>query len=126
MLKAKLRGRYRLVLQHGVATGDLAPATTAENLRAIEWNATPLLSQPLTIGANKVTHRFGAQIVRAANGSLTASKIVYNFATAALSTPTSANVALRGLLTDFDLENSAKGVRGTVISQLTDARLEIR
>ncbi len=125
LLNATSRAQYLVVVEHGIAPSQSSPATTAENLQDIVWNATPLLSQRLILGDNKVTHRFGVQVIRAANGVLAANKVLYGFSTAAGAIPASADLALRARLINFDTENSVTNAKGLVFLALLDGKATI-
>jgi hypothetical protein len=114
--------QYLVVIEHGTVAGQSTPDPTGTNLQDIVWNATPLLSLRVVVNANKVTHRFGAEIIRAAGGALSANKSLYDFATAADSVPASADFSLRARLIQFDTENSVAGAVGTIFYSLSEGK----
>ena len=126
ILNATSRAQYHAVIEWGTAPSQAAPATTAENLQDIVWNATPLLRQRIILSGVAVTHQLGIQLIRANDGSLAAKKTVYGFSSDADSVPSSADVALRVRLLDFDTENSAVDAKGNVYLKLTQAQATIQ
>jgi hypothetical protein len=114
ILQATGRAYYDVVIEHGLALAQSTPATTAGNLESIAWQPTPLLTRRIILGETKVTHGFGAEVIRAANGDLSANKIIYGFKSAADDIPVSANVALRARIVNFDTENNDSNAKAIV------------
>jgi hypothetical protein len=115
LLQAITRAQWVLVIESAAITSDSSPATTAPNLGSIDWTtATPMLSQRIIVGPVEVDHSFGVQILRAADGSLTANKTLYGLTNAAAQCPATADFALRARLINFDTEDSITQPKGAL------------
>ncbi len=104
--RPELRGTYMLRVRKG------RPATEGggdPNIEGITWDSAEdaeqlLFEQKLTLTRAAVIHEFAAEIVRAANGDLSASKTIYGKTTTAAA-PQQTNFILRAELSRFDLTN---------------------
>lgn len=114
LFKSDSKAQYVLVIEHGSFSEDTSPATTGQNIAAINWNATPLLSQRLILTEVPVTRTFGCRIKRAIDNSITSQRIVFGAEAGGDSAPVSANFALRARLTRFDTEDSKVKPRGFI------------
>lgn len=101
-LAANTAMQARIVLEFGTATAQSSPNPTALNLRDIEWNTTPLLSEQIIVMPTPRLVRFGAQVRRTADATFEALGQLYGSTIAAGAVPTSANLALRARLVDLD------------------------
>ena len=126
LLNATSNAQWLLVIEHGTASSQSTPATTALNLENIEWEADPLLSQRLILTANRQTHSFGARIKRSLvslTDTITADTLLYGvWEGADVLAPAGANFALRARLIQFDTENAlAADARGWVAYEILGA-----
>lgn len=122
LLQAATEAQYMFVIEIGAQPSQTSPATTSTNLEDIVWNTTPLLSQRLICGRLKRTHRFGAAILRAIDGTtFSSNQLVYSAWLASAVVPADANFALRARLINFDTENSIANTRGNVLAGVTGA-----
>lgn len=125
LLEATTRSQYVVVVEHAAVPSQSTPSTTSQNLEDFTWSETPLLRQTVYLGAEEVPHSFGVQVIRAANGTLSANQVRYKFTEAAGSVPASADFGLRVRLIDFDTQNSVAVPRGAVSIKLASGRLTI-
>jgi len=114
LFKPESRAQYILVIEHGAFSEDADPNTTGQNLAAINWNATPLLSQRIMLTTTPVTRTFGCRVKRSSGGTLTSQKIIFGSEAGGDSVPASANFALRARLIRFDTEDSISTPRGYI------------
>jgi hypothetical protein len=114
MISGNTRGHYLLVVEVGAAGEETEPATLAGNLSAITWNATALLSHKIIVGPVAIPMPFGFEIARAANGDLSAQRMLYGAWEGGAQEPASANFVVRGRLINFDTENSITAARGII------------
>lgn len=120
VLGSNTDAQWVVVIEHGAFSQDSVPATTGVNLKNVDWNTVPILTQPIILTSDPVVHTFGCRIARSikvANGqavdTLTTTKIAYGGEEGATG-PTTANVALRARLIRFDTENHQTDPRGFV------------
>jgi len=114
LFKSDSKAQYVLVIEHGAFIEDTSPATTGQNLAAINWDSTPLLSQRLILTQAPVTRTFGCRVKRSIGGTITSQRIIFGSEAGGDSTPASANFALRARLTRFDTEDSKVKPRGFI------------
>jgi len=124
-VRASSRVQLVMVLEVGTFGADVNPVLVAPNLKDVEWNATPILALPLMLSNQPVTHEFGANIVRAADGTFTCSRQAYGIWEGGAQIPTAPNFALRARLIEFDTENNAQNARGFIYRALTKASATI-
>jgi hypothetical protein len=117
---AKTNAQWVVVIEHGTFSSESNPATTGQNLKAVVWNTTPLLSRAINITRDPVVHTFGCRIARSLqviSGTptdvITSSKILYG-AESGTTGPTTANFALRAGLIRFDIEDSVSDPKAFV------------
>lgn len=120
VLKSNTQAQWVVVIEHGAFSTDTNPATTGVNLKDVEWNAVPILSQRLILTSDPVVHTFGCRIARSitvvsgvAQDTLTTTRILYGGEEGATG-PTTANFALRARLVRFDTEDHQSDPRGFV------------
>lgn len=106
--RPEMRGTYQLRVRKGVPAAESALGS-APNIEGIIWDntegtETPLFEQKLTLTRSGMIHEFACEIVRAANGNLSASKTIYGKTTSATA-PAGSNFILRAELSRFDLTN---------------------
>jgi hypothetical protein len=109
------RAQWTLVIEHGAFTTETSPSTTAPNLKAVTWNATPILRQRIMLEPLSSVHFFGITIARklvSAVDTITATQTVYGAQSGGGSAPASANFALRARLVEFDTEDSVSDPHG--------------
>jgi hypothetical protein len=109
------QAQWVLVIEHGAFTGETSPSTTDTNLKAITWNAMPILSHRLIVTRNPGTHSFGCRVNRSAGGVLSADAIFYGASEAGGSVPAAADFALRARLIQFDILDGVADPRGLVL-----------
>jgi hypothetical protein len=106
--------RWSLRIQHGVQTEDSSPATTGSNLDTYFSAATDMLTYSIYLSEKPWNGRFGVKITRPASGSITAVGTKMFKSAAALAAPSTANFALRAILTRGDVEDSPLDPRGLI------------
>ncbi len=109
------QAQWVLLIEHGAFTGETSPSTTDTNLKAITWNATPILSHRLIVTRNAGTHSFGCRVNRSAGGVLSTDAIFYGASEAGGSVPAAADFALRARLVRFDIIDGVADPRGVVL-----------
>lgn len=106
--------QWVVIIEHGTWSQETSPATTGVNLKAITWNATPILKQPLIITPVPHIAPLGCRIIRSASETFLAKKIAYGEVSAGGSAPTTANFLLRARLACFDTEDGEPDPRGFI------------
>lgn len=117
------QAQWVLVIEHGAFTAETAPSTPDVNLKAIDWNPTPILSHRLIVTRNAGTHSFGVRINRNATGVLSSDAIYYGASEAGGSVPASADFALRARLIQFDILDGLADPRGLLLLRGLDVSL---
>lgn len=112
LLQNTSNAQILVVVEVGTAPQDTTPATTGANLQNIVWNTTPLMEQRIVLTDLPIEHKFGAQVLRAADGSFTAQAMRYNAWTGAAQIPTDPTFTIRARLVEFDTEDSIPTARG--------------
>jgi hypothetical protein len=82
-----------------------------------------LAEQRITLTEIPSAHRFGVVINRAANGALSADKVLYT-KQSATTAPSAVPMALRARLVRFDTENDPTDARGVVAVRGLDVGLD--
>jgi hypothetical protein len=106
---------WQLVIEHGVVNAVHMHQPPGINISGITWNATPIVSETLTISDIAETHRFGIAVSRAAS-SLETDVMRYDYWTGGTG-PAVANVdnlAFRARLINFDTTDGLADPRGRV------------
>lgn len=111
---ANTKCQWVVIIEHGTWSQETSPATTGVNLKAITWNATPILKQPIIVTPVPHIAPLGCRIIRTASETFTAKKIAYGETSAGGSAPASANFLLRARLACFDTEDGEPDPRGFV------------
>ncbi|HZJ14336.1 MAG TPA: hypothetical protein VFD27_04765, partial [Chthoniobacteraceae bacterium] len=93
------------------------PAPVGVNLSDVTWNATPIFSQRLIIGAQKIKQSCGVAVRRTIANEFATDAMIDGTWEAGAAAPTSANFVLRARLHLFDTENSVTNARGTINAQ---------
>lgn len=128
MLEKKARERlsachWTLLIESGTLTADSTPGTPGSNLAAAFGSPVVLAEQRITLTEIPSAHRFGAVISRAANGTLSADKILYQ-KQSVTTAPSAVPMALRARLVRFDTENDPSDARGVVAVRGLDVGLD--
>ena len=117
------QAQWVLVIEHGAFTAETSPSTTDTNLKAITWNATPILRHRLVVTRNAGTHSFGVRINRSSGGVLSTDAIYYGASEAGGSVPAAADFALRARLIQFDILDGFADPRGLLLLRGLDVSL---
>lgn len=126
LLKPNVESVKALVrIEVGQPTAQSTPATTADNLEAIAWEATPLLEQPIVISSAPETHRLGVAILRASDGSFTANQLRYTAWSVAGTVPPAPAFILRAVLRNLDTPNAVRAPRGFVFADFKPADIDL-
>jgi hypothetical protein len=128
MLEKKVRERlsachWTLLIESGTLTADTTPGTPGANLGAAFGSPVVLAEQRITLTEIPSAHRFGVVINRAANGALSADKVLYT-KQSATTAPSAVPMALRARLVRFDTENDPTDARGVVAVRGLDVGLD--
>lgn len=121
VLLTENRMLWNLVVEYGVLAAATSPGTPGPNLSQITWNTTtPAVDQRIYVGPVPTLHRVGLDVGRAANGSLSAEKVLYGSRTGTTA-PAGATFALRARLHQLDTLDAAAfpgamAVRGLALS----------
>src|SRR5690606_35704185 len=115
--------QWTILLEAGVPSADVAPATPGENLDAAFTSGVTLLRQRLILTEIPTQHLFGMRIVRAGDGSMTARAIAYG-RDEATTAPPSVPFILRARLVEFDTENAPTDAKGVVAVRGLDVGLD--
>lgn len=125
LLKNTSDAQIVFAIEVGTAPEDSTPATTADNLQKVAWNATPLVEQRIVLANQSITHKFGCEIIRASDGSFSANGLLYNNWVAASQVPTDPTFLVRARLFEFDTENTVPTARGFVFYDFDNATANI-
>jgi hypothetical protein len=117
------QAQWVLVIEHGAFTAETSPSTPDLNLKAINWNPTPILRHRLIVTRNAGTHSFGVRINRSSAGVLSTDAIFYGAAEAGGSIPATADFALRARLIQFDILDGLADPRGLLLLRGLDVSL---
>jgi hypothetical protein len=111
----RAQARWQLLIEHGVVTAASSPGTPGMNLAGITWNATPILSETLTISDIAEKHRFGIAVARTAS-ALQTDAMKYDYWTGGTGPSVSNvdNLAFRARLINFDTTDGLADPRGRV------------
>ncbi len=128
MLEKKVRERlsachWTLLIESGTLTAETTPGTPGANLGAAFGSPVVLAEQRITLTEIPSAHRFGVVINRAANGTLSADKVLYT-KQSATTAPSAVPMALRARLVRFDTENDPTDARGVVAVRGLDVGLD--
>lgn len=102
-------------------TFKLTTQTETVNLQNVIWNPTPILTQRLVVSRLLQTRHFGCIVARAADNTITTSKLVQSRWSAGDSAPTSPGWVCRVNLIRFDTEDSQPKATGYAFAALKGA-----
>lgn len=117
--------QYEVVIEFATAPSQASPATTAQNLQDLVWNATPILTTQVILSNLLQTHHFGTVITVALDGTVSADKIVYDLQSLGAAHPAAIGFAIRVRLICFDTENSVSNAKGVVYYGVKNAEASL-
>lgn len=109
----------------GTGTHTFTPQTATRNLETVTWNATPLLTETLHLTRDPVAVKFGCKVDRTGASTFAAYKVLHGITSAADSTPTSAEMFLRGRLRCFDTQDGIVHPVGVVCLRLASGSAKV-
>jgi hypothetical protein len=110
---ANATAQWYCLVDVGTVTTTTAPATQTDNISDIVYNSYPILSQPLLVTSEAMTHSLGVEVLATTATQMDANYFSYGiWASATTGKPSSRNFILRGRLANFDVVDSQGDARG--------------
>ena len=112
---ANATAQWYCLVDVGTVTTTTAPATQTDNISDIVYNSYPILSQPLLVTSEAMTHGLGVEVLATSATQMDANYMSYGiWASATTGKPSSRNFILRGRLANFDVVDTQGDARGWV------------
>jgi hypothetical protein len=112
---ANATAQWYCLVDVGTVTTTTAPATQTDNISDIVYNSYPILSQPLLVTSEAMTHSLGVEVLATTATQMDANYMSYGiWASATTGKPSSRNFILRGRLANFDVIDNQGDARGWV------------
>jgi hypothetical protein len=112
---ANATAQWYCLVDVGTVTTTTAPATQTDNISDITYNSYPILSQPLLVTSEAITHTLGVEVLATTSTQMNANYFSYGiWASATTGKPSSRNFILRGRLANFDVADTQGDARGWV------------
>jgi hypothetical protein len=112
---ANATAQWYCLVDVGTVTTTTAPATQTDNISDITYNSYPILSQPLLVTSEAITHTLGVEVLATTATQMDANYFSYGiWASATTGKPSSRNFILRGRLANFDVIDTQGDARGWV------------
>ena len=110
---ANATAQWYCLVDVGTVTTTTAPATQTDNISDIVYNSYPILSQPLLVTSEAMTHSLGVEVLATTATQMDANYFSYGiWASATTGKPSSRNFILRGRLANFDVIDTQGDARG--------------